>query len=188
MSLPQPELLTRSHVCADFECGEADINHYLIAEALRDGEAGLSRTWVIARAENRSVQGFVSLSATSQQVRIKVPGKQGKKAKQTKLLPGSLASIPYPEAPMILLGRLGVETACAGQGIGTRLLIFAIEKTLRISNEIGVAGIVLDAMTDDLLDYYRKMKFERLPYPDPRKRRMLLTLADVRATKIASLG
>jgi hypothetical protein len=90
-SLPQPELLTSSHVRAGFECGEADINHYLIDNALRDGEAGLSRTWVIARAENRSVQGFVSLSATSQQVRIKVPGKQGKKAKQSMLLPGSLA-------------------------------------------------------------------------------------------------
>ncbi len=83
---------------------------------------------------------------------------------------------------MIMLGRLGRRSDLAKSGLGKRLLTFAIVKAVKLSDEIGVAGMILDAMTDDLLGYYRTMKFEQLPYPDKRKRRMLLTMADAKAT------
>jgi hypothetical protein len=62
------------------------------------------------------------------------------------------------------------------------LLIFAIVKTVEVAKQVGVSGLVLDALTEDLLGYYRKKKFERLPHPDKRIRRMLLTMADAKAT------
>lgn len=181
MTLPAPELLNDQHILGDFDCGESDINDFLRLHALKEGETGLSRTWVIARPDDRAVMGYVSLSAASQAVRIKVQGKQ------KKLLSGALASCPYPDAPMVLLGRLGRRQDLARSGLGTRLLSFAIVQTLKAAEHVGIAGIILDAMTDDLLGYYRKMKFDRLPYPDPRKKRMLLTIADARATA-ASMG
>lgn len=180
-TFPAPRPLSREHVIAGFDCGEPEINDFLIKHALDEAAAGLSRTWVIARPEDQLVLGYVSLSAASQAVRVKIQGK----AKT--LMQGVLASCPYPEAPMVLLGRIGRQKDLSKSGLGTRLLSFAIVKTLRVAEEIGVAGIVLDAMTDDLLGYYRKMKFERLPYPDQRKRRMLLTIADARETA-ASMG
>jgi hypothetical protein len=172
--LAKPELLTRKHRVNGFDCGEPDINRFLIHDALAQAEAGFSQTWVIAT--DHMVQGYVSLTAASQPVRVK----QGGTSK--KLLTGILGTCPYPDAPMVMLGRLGRRTEQAKSGVGKRLLIFAIVKVVRLSEEIGIAGIVLDAMTDDLLSYYRKMKFERLPYPDTRKRRMLLTMADAKAT------
>lgn len=178
---PAPEPLAPRHRVAGFDCGEPDIDNYLINHAAQEADLGLSRTWVIARPEDGLVLGYVSLSAASQAVRVKVQGKL------KKLLSGPLASCPYPDAPMVLLGRLGRRKELGRSGLGTRLLSFAIVKTLRVAEEVGVAGIVLDAMTDDLLGYYKRMKFERLPYPDPRKRRMLLTIADARATA-ASMG
>jgi len=121
------------------------------------------------------VLGFVALSAASQPVRVKLQGK-------TKpLLIGILATCPYPAAPVVLLGQLGRRQEMARSGIGGRLLTFAIVKA------VGVSGIVLDALTDERLGYYKKAKFERLPYPDKRVRRMLLTMADAKAT-IAQLG
>jgi len=180
-SLPAPESLAGHHRVDGFDCGEPEINDFILSHAAQETEAGLSRTWVIARPDDHVVLGFVSLSAASQAVRIKVQGKQ------KKLLSGALASCPYPDAPMVLLGRLGRRTDQARSGIGTRLLSFAIVKTLQTAENIGVAGIILDAMTDDLLAYYGRMKFERLPYPDLRKRRMLLTIADARATA-ANMG
>lgn len=181
-AFPAPAPLGPQHLVAGFDCGEPEINGFLINHAAQEMEAGLSRTWVITQPNAQVVLGYVSLSAASQPVRVKVQGKQ------KKLLSGVLASCPYPDAPMVLLGRLGRRTDVARSGLGTRLLSFAIVKTLRVAEDIGIAGIVLDAMTDDLLSYYKKTaKFERLPYPDPRKRRMLLTIADARATA-ASMG
>lgn len=174
--------LAAHHRRDGFDCGEPEINDFLIRHAGPDTELGLSRTWVVARPGDQAVLGFVSLSAASQAVRVKIQGKQ------KKLLSGPLASCPYPDAPMVLLGRLGRSTEMARSGLGTRLLSFAIVQTLKASEHIGIAGIILDAMTDDLLSYYRKMKFERLPYPDPRKKRMLLTIADAKATMASMKG
>lgn len=173
---PRPEPLTAEHVRAGFDCGEPDINRFLLDDALAHGEAGFSRTWVIARPEDRAVLGFVSLSAASQPVQVKVQGK-------TKpLLSGLLSTCPYPAAPVLLLGQLGRRKDLGKSGIGTRLLILAIVKTVELSAHVGISGVVLDALTDDLLTYYRRARFERLPYPDKRVRRMLLTMADAKAT------
>ena len=51
----------------------------------------------------------------------------------------------------------------AKSGIGAHLLIFAIVKTVEVAKQVGVSGLVLEALTEDLLGYYRKKKFERLP-------------------------
>jgi len=174
---PRPELLTAEHVLDGFDCGEPEINHFLLKDARLHSEAGFSQTWVIARPEDRIVQGFVSLSAASQPVKVKV---QGNKFKP--LLGGILATCPYPAAPVLLLGQLGRRKELIKGGLGSRLLIFAIFQTVEIAKQVGVSGLVLDALTDDLLAYYRRAKFERLPYPDKRVRRMLLTMADAKAT------
>jgi hypothetical protein len=174
--LPRPELLGAEHVVDGFDCGEPDINRFLRDDARAHAEAGFSQTWVIARPEDKLVLGFVALSAASQPVKVKIQGK-------TKpLLSGMLATCPYPAAPVLLLGQLGRRKELAKSGIGARLLIFAIFKTVELAKQVGVSGLVLDALTDDLLGYYRKAKFERLPYPDKRVRRMLLTMADAKAT------
>lgn len=179
---PRPELLGAEHVLDGFDCDEPDINRFLHDDARVHAEAGFSQTWVIARPDDKVVLGFVALSAASQPVRVKIQGK-------TKpLLSGILATCPYPAAPVVLLGQLGRRKELAKSGIGTRLLIFTIVKTVELAKQVGVSGLVLDALTDDLLGYYKKKaRFERLPYPDKRVRRMVLTMADAKAT-IAELG
>jgi hypothetical protein len=67
--LPKPELLTRDHRLDGFDCGEHDINEFLINDALGQADAGFSQTWVIA--SDHVVQGYVSLSAASQPVKVK---------------------------------------------------------------------------------------------------------------------
>jgi hypothetical protein len=173
--LPVPEPIAPRHVLDGFDCGEPEINRYLHHDALAHAQVGFAQTWVIAQARTHAVQGFISLSAASQAVRVR----DGASTK--KLVTGVIASCPYPDAPMLMIGRLGRHKDLAKSGIGARLLTFAIVKAVRLSEEIGIAGIILDAMTDDLLSYYQKQRFERLPYPDKRKRRMLLTIANAKA-------
>lgn len=180
-ALPRPELLGEHHVVDGFDCGEPDINGFLLNDARAHAAAGFSQTWVIAQPDDHNVLGFVTLSASSQSVKVKIGGKS------KPLLSGILASCPYPAAPVLLLGQLGRKKEMAKSGIGARLLTFAIIKTVEVAKQVGVSGLVLDALTDDLLGYYRKAKFERLPHPDKRMRRMLLTMADAKAT-IAQLS
>lgn len=176
LDLPRPELLGTQHVMEGFDCGEPDIDRFLLHDARTHADAGFSQTWVIARPDDHVVLGFVTLSAASQPVKVKIQGK-------TKpLLSGILASCPYPTAPVLLLGQLGRRKESAKSGIGARLLIFAIIKTVEVARQVGVSGLILDALTEDLLGYYRKKKFERLPHPDKKVRRMLLTMADAKAT------
>jgi hypothetical protein len=173
---PVPELLNDQHVLDGFDCGEPEINEFLLRHALLHAVAGYSRTWVIADPTDHIVQGFKSVAASSQAVKVKVKGVS------KKLVPGIMATCPYPSVPVVIIGHLARRKELEKAHLGERLLVFAIVKALETSNNIGVAGIVLDALTERLLSYYRKKKFERLPYPETDKRRMLLTMADARAT------
>jgi hypothetical protein len=172
----KPELLAPEHDLTGFDCGEPDINRFIHEDARTHAAAGFSRTWVIAQPETRLVLGFVSIAAASQPIRARVNGKM------KPLLKGILASCPYPAAPVLLIGQLGRRQELTKDGIGGRLLAHAIVMSLELSERVGISGIVLDALTDDLVKYYRKFRFERLPNPDKRVRRMLLTIADARAT------
>lgn len=49
---PAPDPLAPRHRVAGFDCGEPDIDNYLINHAAHEVELGLSRTWVIARPDN----------------------------------------------------------------------------------------------------------------------------------------
>jgi hypothetical protein len=85
-----PEPLQLHHAVRGYTSGEPEIDAFLIEQAAREQTLGLSRTWVMARPDDRVMLGFVSLSAASQAVRIKVQGKK------KPLISGPLARSPCP--------------------------------------------------------------------------------------------
>ncbi len=175
--LPSPRRLTADHEVDGFRSGQAILDRYLAEDALAHGKAGFSLTWVIPDPHDRTVWGYVSLAAASQPVKVK--GRSGK----TRVLTGVLDTCPYPEVPVVEIGHIATRRDQQGKGIASDLLTFAMIKVLRVSEEIGVAGIILYALTPELLIFYmKKLNFEKLPYPQARRRRMLLTIADARAT------
>ncbi len=99
------------------------------------------------------------------------------------MLSGVLDACPYPEVPVVEIGHIATRQDKQGKGIASDLLILAMIKVLEESEEIGVAGMILDALTPKLLTFIKKkLGFERLPYPQTRRRRMLLTIDDARET------
>jgi GNAT superfamily N-acetyltransferase len=175
--LPIPKRLAKRHRVDNFTSGEPVIDQFLTEDARRHAQAGFSTTWVISDPEDKSVWGFISLSATSQPVIV--AGRESKKRVLTNV--AVLDTCPFPEVPALEIGYLGTRVDKRGQGIGKHLLRFALLRALKVSREVGVAAIVLDALTDSLLKFYsREFKFERLPYPESERRRMLLTIAEVR--------
>jgi GNAT superfamily N-acetyltransferase len=183
--LPTPQRFSQRHRVSGFDSGEPEVNDYLVKHALTHAEAGFSTTWVIPDPHDRSIWGFVSLGTASQVVQVE--GRRGKK--RLFLRVPVLDTCPYPEIPVIEIIFLGTRQDKQGKGIAKRLLGFSILKAIKVSRDVGVAGIILDALTDPLLQFYSKLKFDRLPYPpESGRRRMLLTMADARiAAQLAGI-
>jgi GNAT superfamily N-acetyltransferase len=66
--------------------------------------------------------------------------------------------LPRYPLPILRLARLAVDRSAAGQGLGTRLLRFALELALRMAADYGCVGVVVDAKPD-AVDFYTKYGF-----------------------------
>jgi GNAT superfamily N-acetyltransferase len=176
----QPVPLTDAHDLSSFRCAETEIAEYLITEARAAAALGLCVPYVACAPGTNQVIGFVGLSACSQSATMPISGKP--RGTYKPLLPGELGRAKYP-VPMILLAQLGTHSDWEGRKIGTQLMLFAITKAIVVSEQIGAAGIVLDALRPALFDFYARFKFIDLKIPG--RRRMLLTMAEARASLAA---
>lgn len=70
----------------------------------------------------------------------------------------------YPEVPAIKMGRLAVSSHHQKKGYGETLLIDALRRSLRNSDEVGAAVVIVDAKDERSKDFYLKYGFK--PFPD----------------------
>lgn len=142
--MPVPiELLAAHHQRQGFDCGEPALNEFLQRQAGQLGRKGFGKTYVALGADGLAVAGFVTLSAG--QV-------------ETPRLPDGLKLPRYP-APILRMGRLGVDRQAQGQGTGRQLLSFALQLALEFSRSVGLYAVVVDAKHDKARAYYQSMGF-----------------------------
>lgn len=68
----------------------------------------------------------------------------------------------YP-VPMARLARLGVDLRQQGKGLGKLLLMDALYRCRRLSDEIGSVGVLVDAKHERAQSFYRQFNFEEFP-------------------------
>lgn len=66
--------------------------------------------------------------------------------------------------PCVLLGRLGVDKTQQGQGLSNYLVIHAIETIKRLSNDVGIAMILVELKGLHLVDFYKKFGFKQVSH------------------------
>lgn len=134
---------------AGFDCGEPSLNTYLKRYTAQDVRRGVARAFFASPEEALSrVAGFFTLSATSV---------------QAETLPETWRTkLPRYPVPMALLGRLAVDRAFQGKGLGSILLADACRKVNAASQTLAVAGIVVDAKSTSAADFYRHFGFIEL--------------------------
>ncbi len=144
------EPIGRSHDRRGFDCGNPDLNQYLQHTARQQTEKGISRTFVLVEDDNPAeIQGFFTLTACEIRV-AKLPLHFAKK---------------YPlRASAAKLARLAVARTCQKQGLGTIMLLNAMERVLLIAEHMGVIGFFVDAKDEVAAGYYRHFGF--IPLPD----------------------
>jgi GNAT superfamily N-acetyltransferase len=144
ISAPQP--LAGHHVVDSFECGEPSLDDWLKRRATGNQASGASRTYVVC--EGDAVVGYYCLAA----------GALGHAD-----APGALRRNRPNPIPVMVLGRLAIHKDHHQAGLGTALLKDALTRTLQAADIIGVAALLVHAISEDAKRFYRSRGFVESP-------------------------
>jgi GNAT superfamily N-acetyltransferase len=159
------EPLTAAHVVEGFDCGQIELNTWLVKYALQNNSAAGSRTRVVSyTGEERRVVGFYALSAGAV-AKLEAPARVAK----------GKAAHPIP---VIVLTRLGVDLSMQGKGLGTALLKDALLRVLEISDVVGVRALLVHAKDDGAAAFYSQFDFEPSPVA---ANQLLMLVKDIKA-------
>ena len=137
-----PAVLTDSHELSEFDCSNDALNDWLIKRALKNQSSGASRTFVICLSDR--VVGYYALASGSVE-RINSPKPVAR-------------NMPEP-IPVMVLGRLAIDTRMQGQGLGSALLKDALLRTLSVSREVGIRAMLVHAISEDARCFYLNYGF-----------------------------
>ena len=144
------EKLRKEHAIAVFDCGQTDLNAWLLKYALQSQASNSAQTYV--GVVNERVVGFYSL-AVGQVEYADAPERVQK----------GLARHPVP---IMLLARLAVHRDWQGKGIGRGLLKDAVLRTMQAADIAGIRALAVHAKDDHARRYYEQFDF--IPSPtDP---------------------
>lgn len=155
------EKLRRDHVLTAFDCGQADLNSWLLKHALQNQGASSAQTYV--GVVDGEVVGFYSLTVGHVEY-----------AEAPERVQKGLARHPVP---IMLLARLAVHKNWQGKGIGKGLLKDAVLRTMQAADIAGIRALAVHAKDDQARRYYEQFDF--IPSPtDPLH--LLALLKDLR--------
>jgi GNAT superfamily N-acetyltransferase len=63
-------------------------------------------------------------------------------------------------APCLYLNMLGVITDCQDRGVGKKLMVHAMETTLKVAELVGIYALILQALNEEVGRRYRKWGFD----------------------------
>lgn len=133
--------LAKEHDRAAFDCGDADLNIYLQRYARQNHESGGAKCFLAVAADAPSrVLGFYTLSPASIEY-----------ARTPALVKKGLARY---EVPVFRLGRLAVDLAVQGRGLGGALLLRAGDRCIRVASEVGGVALLIEAKNDRVARWY----------------------------------
>ena len=155
-----PEPLAADHDLDGFECGTAALDEWLKRRAKRNEAEGASRTFVICI--DRKVVGYYSLAAGS----VLNDTATGRVRR----------NMPDP-VPVVLLGRLAVDRAWHGRGLGADLLCDAVRRATGAADTVGVRAILVHAASDEAKSFYEHHGF-RASSIEPMT--LMITIAEAR--------
>ena len=141
-----PETLGTDHDLSPFGSGTPVLDDWLRRWALRNQEAGASRTYVICAGKR--VVGYYALAVGALA-----------QAEATGRTPRNL---PDP-APVMVLGRLAIDAAFQGRGLGRALLRDAVLRTVQAADIAGIRAILVHAISEGARQFYQRCGFQPSP-------------------------
>ena len=141
-----PEPLSERHRIEEFRCAEPDLDRWLKERARKNQLEGASRTYVVCEGDR--VIGYYCLAAG---------------AAERSIAPGNVRrNMPDP-IPVMVLGRLAVDSGWEGRGVGHGLLKDAVLRTLRVAEEAGIRALLAHAISASAKEFYMRYGFVESP-------------------------
>lgn len=147
MKLLSPAPLGEAHRLDAFDCGVDSLNDWLMRRARANQVSGASRTCVMTDEDGR-VAGYYCLASGALAL-AQAPG-------------SARRNMPAP-IPIAILGRLAVDLSWQGQGLGAALLRDAVERTQAASSILGIRGLLVHALSDEVRAFYERYGFVASP-------------------------
>jgi GNAT superfamily N-acetyltransferase len=141
-----PQKLSSAHDLTEFHSGEPILDDWLRRRALGNEAAGGSRTYVVCAGKR--VVGYYTLAAGAI-AHAEAPGRVRR-------------NMPDP-VPVMLLGRLAVDKAFQGLGIGTSLLRDAVLRTVQAAEIAGIRAILIHSISANAKRFYEQYGFVASP-------------------------
>lgn len=133
-----------------FDCGKEPLNDFLKTRAL-ENEGKASRTYVICSAAGEDAGGVVAYYtlAAGAVARSDAPGPLRR-------------NMPNP-LPVMVLGRMAVDSRHAGKGLGKAMLKEAIQRVAETATIIGARAMIVHAIDDEAVAFYTPFGFQLFP-------------------------
>ncbi|KAF0843242.1 acetyltransferase (GNAT) family protein [Methylovorus glucosotrophus] len=139
--------LDAAHDRTTFRSDSEPLNRYLREQVTQDIRRRVAACFV-ALADGQRIAGYYTLASASLLL-ADLPSITGKKLPR------------YPTVPAVRMGRLAVDQAFKGQGLGGALLADALDRAAR--SEIAAFALMVDAKDEAAADFYRHHGFIALP-------------------------
>ena len=134
------EAIEKRHDRALFDCGDLNLNTFLVRHARQSHEMGGAKTFLAVDDRIGKILGFYSLSPASiAYERTPDVVKRG---------------LARYEVPVFWLGRLAVDESVQGRGLGGQLLLTAGRRCLRVAVEAGGVALLIDAKNEGVAEWY----------------------------------
>lgn len=159
-TLRSPESITETHDLIAFDSGEPALDDWLRRRALRNESSGGSRTYVVCTDPGQRVVAYYCLAAGATAHAV-APGRVRR-------------NMPDP-IPVMILGRLAVDRAFQGRGLGRGMLRDAILRTIQAASILGIRAILVHALSDEARQFYQRCGFHASPI-DPMT--LMVTVAE----------
>lgn len=140
--------LDAGHDRTAFNSDSEPLNRYLREQATQDVRRRVAACFV-ALADGSRIAGYYTLASASLLL-ADLPASSGKKLPR------------YPTVLAVRMGRLAVDQAFQGQGLGGALLADALDRAAR--SEIAAFAMVVDAKDEAAAAFYQHHGF--MPLPD----------------------
>jgi GNAT superfamily N-acetyltransferase len=144
--------LTEAHDCSAFDSGEPVLDDWLRRRAWNNLQIAASRTYVVCPTGSPEVAGYFALSMGQVLAREAT---------------GSMRRNMPTHIPAVTLGRLAIDRAWQGRGLGRALLADVVSRSLRASREISARLVIVHAISPAAEAFYLHHGFTRLPVETP---------------------
>lgn len=140
--------LARHHPRKAFRSGQPQVDDWLRTKALQQQEKHLSATKVLLDSK-ANIVGYYIIA----------PGQVDYAD-----FPGELVNrLPKRPLPVAILAWLGVSEHYHGQGVGVRLLAYALRHCYEADKAFPFVAVIIDCLDDNAKQFFQKFDFLEVP-------------------------